>query len=181
MRLVFEQGSFLVVSRQASRSVEDGEISVRVLEDLDAGLDEVSPVALFGDLQDASLVSDGVVVLDLALLLDGEDVAQRPADIVEEGRALFGGGDGELSSECGQEGPGDMAVGLFDGGDAGQAQLLGETPLQGGEEALDASPGLGRVGRNVLDAELAERPSDLRGSCPQTWCKSGGSAPVFAG
>jgi hypothetical protein len=46
-------------------------------------------------------------------------------------------------------------------GDAGQRQLLGQTVLQGAEGALGAPPCLGRIGRNVLDAELGERPADL--------------------
>ena len=94
-------------------------------------------------------------------MLDGEDVTEGAADIGQERRALLGGGDQEAGIEGGQEGVCDIAVGFVDGGDAGQAQLLGEAPLQGAEEALDAAPGLGRVGGNVRDAELAERPANL--------------------
>ena len=68
-----EQLSLLVVAREAARSMEDGEAGVGIFVDLDAGLDEVSPVGLLGDLQDEALVADRIVVLDLAAVLDGED------------------------------------------------------------------------------------------------------------
>ena len=55
------------------------EAGVGIFVDLDAGLDEVSPVGLLGDLQDEALVADRIVVLDLAAVLDGEDVGEpRP-------------------------------------------------------------------------------------------------------
>ena len=60
--------------------MEDGEAGVGIFVDLDAGLDEVSPVGLLGDLQDEALVADRIVVLDLAAVLDGEDVGERAAD-----------------------------------------------------------------------------------------------------
>ncbi len=126
--------------------MEDGEAGVGIFVDPDGCLDEVAAVGLFGDLQGEALVAQGVVVLDLALLLDGEDVGEGAADIGEESRALFGGGNREAGIEGRQEGLGDEAVGLIDAGDAGQAQFLGETPLQGAEEPLDAASGLGRPG-----------------------------------
>ncbi len=126
--------------------MEEGELAVGVFVDLDRCLDEVAAVGLFGDLQGEALVAHGVVVLDLALFLDGEDVGKRAADIGEESRALFGGGNREAVIEGRQEGLGDEAVGRLDAGDAGQAQLLGQTPLQGAEEPLDAPSGPRRPG-----------------------------------
>jgi hypothetical protein len=41
------------------------------------------------------------------------------------------------------------------------ANFLGQAVLQRAEGALGAAPRLGRVGRDVLDAELRERPPDL--------------------
>ena len=52
-------------------------------------------------------------------------------------------------------------VGGLDGGDPGQRQLLGQAVLQGPEGALAAAPGLRRIGRDVADAELLQRPADL--------------------
>ena len=76
---------------------------VGIFVDLDAGLDEVSPVGLLGDLQDEALVADRIVVLDLAAVLDGEDVGERAADIGQKGRARPGGGNREAVIEGGQE------------------------------------------------------------------------------
>jgi hypothetical protein len=56
---------------------------------------------------------------------------------------------------------GDEPVRFFHGGDPGQLELLDQAVLEGGESALRAAPGLGRVGRDVLDAELGQRPADL--------------------
>ena len=117
--------------------MEDGEALVGILDDLDACLDEVAPVLVLGDLQGEALVADAVVVLHLAALLDAKDVVEGASDVRQEGRALLGGLDHELGIEGGQEALCDEAVGLFDGGDGGQAQLLGQALLQDGEGARD--------------------------------------------
>ena len=46
--------------------------------------------------------------------------------------------------------------------DSGQPQLLRQASLPGAKVALAAAPRLRRVGRNHLDAQLAQRPSHLR-------------------
>ena len=46
-------------------------------------------------------------------------------------------------------------------GEAGQAQLLGQAVLEGAEGAFGAAARLGRVGGDVGDAELGQRPADL--------------------
>ena len=53
------------------------------------------------------------------------------------------------------------SIGLGHGGDPGEAQLLGQALLQGPEHALRAAPGLRRIGRDQLDAELRQGPADL--------------------
>jgi hypothetical protein len=53
------------------------------------------------------------------------------------------------------------AVGDRDRGDAGELELLGQPVLERAERTLGATPRLGRVGRDVLDAELGKRPADL--------------------
>ena len=53
------------------------------------------------------------------------------------------------------------AAGLGHVGDAGEPEFLGQALLHGGEHALRAPPGLGRVGGDVLDAELVKRATDL--------------------
>ena len=55
----------------------------------------------------------------------------------------------------------EKAIGLGHGGDPGEAQLLGQALLQGPEHALRAAPGLRRIDRDQLDAELRQGPADL--------------------
>ena len=98
-----EQLSLLVVAREAARSMEDGEAGVGIFVDLDAGLDEVSPVGLLGDLQDEALVADRIVVLDLAAVLDSEDVGERAADIGQKGRARPAAGTEKRSLKAGRK------------------------------------------------------------------------------
>src|SRR6266511_3937759 len=62
----------------------------------------------------------------------------------------------------GQKDLADVAVGRLDVGDAGRPQLLRQPALEGLEQPLHPSARLGRIGRDVLDAELRERPADLR-------------------
>ena len=52
-------------------------------------------------------------------------------------------------------------VGGFDRRDPRQRQFLDEAVLAGAEGALGASAGLGRIGSDVLDAELMEGAADL--------------------
>ena len=52
-------------------------------------------------------------------------------------------------------------VGGLDLGDADQRQLLDQPVLQGAEGTLRATPGLRRVGGDVLDAELVQGAPDL--------------------
>src|SRR5260370_33252667 len=54
------------------------------------------------------------------------------------------------------------SLGGIDVVDAGLRQLLEQTILQRAEHALRATPGLRRIGGNVLDAQPLERPADLR-------------------
>ena len=51
---------------------------------------------------------------------------------------------------------GQPGVGLLDGADAGQPQGLDQTVLQGLEGPLDAAFGLGRVGQDGFDVQLAK-------------------------
>ena len=61
----------------------------------------------------------------------------------------------------GQVGVCDEAVGGFDRCDPRQRQFLDEAVLEGAEGALGAAAGLGRIGSDVLDAELMEGAADL--------------------
>ena len=67
-------------------------------------------MGLLGDLQDEALVADRIVVLDLAAVLDGEDVGERAADIGQKGRARPGGGNREAVIEGGQDPDAEIAL-----------------------------------------------------------------------
>src|SRR5215472_2739294 len=55
----------------------------------------------------------------------------------------------------------DLAVGFVDVADAKQAQLLRQPTLQRAEHALAPPTRLRRVGRDMLDAEVRQRPPYL--------------------
>jgi len=81
--------------------------------------------------------------------------------IGDERRLGVLGRDREARVVLGQVDLREEPVGDLDGGDAGERELLGQAVLQGAERALRTPPRLGRVGRDVLDPELRERPADL--------------------
>ena len=97
----------------------------------------------------------GVVARDDAVLLGAEDVLER-AGKSHEGRAGVRGRAGEAGVVRRPEELLEKAIGLGHGGDPGEAQLLGQALLQGPEHALRAAPGLRRIGRDQLDAELRQ-------------------------
>ena len=79
-----DQASVRLVVGQPTRAVEDRKPAIRVFVHAHAHLDEVTPVALLGNLQHAVLAADRVVLPDHALLLDAQDVVERP-DVGHEG------------------------------------------------------------------------------------------------
>ena len=142
--------------------MEEGEGSVRILMDPDRGLDVVVSGRGGGDLEDAPFVAHGVVAGDRALCAATEDVVDL-AGVFEghEGAVFEFGRGGEAAVVVGQVGVCDEAVGGFDRRDPRQRQFLDEAVLEGAEGALGASAGLGRIGSDVLDAELMEGAADL--------------------
>src|SRR3954467_708254 len=74
---LIDQGSIRLIVGQPARTVEDREPAARVFVNAHGRLDEVAAVALLGDLQHATLVTDRVVVLHHARLLDAQDVVKR--------------------------------------------------------------------------------------------------------
>ena len=100
--------------------------------------------------------------------MPAEDVAPGRGRAGDEGRPRLLGRDGEAGVVRRQVDLGDEAVGGLDRGDAGQRQLLHQPILQGAEGALGAAARLRRIGGDVLDAELGQRPPDLGRLLPQT-------------
>ena len=92
-----------------------------------------------------------------------------------EGAVFEFGRGGEAAIVVGQVGVCDEAVGGFDRRDPRQRQFLDEAVLEGAEGALGAAARLGRIGSDVLDAEL-EGAADLGvlilgdlAACPGVW------------
>ncbi len=84
-----------------------------------------------------------------------------PARIGDEGPLRLLGHDREAGVVLGQIDLLEEPVGGLDGGDPGHRQLLGQAILEGAEGALGSAARFGRVGGDVLDAELRERAADL--------------------
>src|SRR5665213_2016782 len=150
-----------VVVGQTVGAEEDRQRAVGILVDAHGGLDEVRPQRARRDLQTERAPFDGVVVADLAGLLDTEDLAPGTGRVGNEAGAGLLGGDGELRVVGGDVGLGEPAVGGLDPGDPGELQFLRQPVLQGAEGALRAAARFGRVGGDMLDAELPEGAADL--------------------
>ena len=128
---------------------------------VDAGLDEVRAQAAFRQLQPSPGPGDRVVVADRALLDDTENLAPGFGAIRHEGTALLLRRDRKGRVVFGDIVLAQPTVGGLDIVDADEPQLLGQAILQRAEDALRAAPGLRRIGRDVLDAELRQGASDL--------------------
>src|SRR5579863_1965858 len=146
-----------------ARPEEQCDGAIEIASDLDGRLDEVAAQRARLDLQPELLEEDGVVVADDTVLLAAEDLAERAAGPGHEGAAGLARLDGEALIVRRQVGLGDEPVGRLDGVDAGVGELLGQAALEGAEHALRAPACLGRIGGDMADAELSERPPDLGG------------------
>jgi hypothetical protein len=82
--------------------MKDGVGAVGVEVDLDPRLDEMRPQRAWWDLQFQRPVGHAIVVLDLALLLNAQDLVEIHARNRREGRAGLGGGNGEARIMRGQ-------------------------------------------------------------------------------
>ena len=100
---------------------------------------------------------------DLPLLLDAQDLVESDAGDRGKGGALAG----RIDSEAGVVGrkidlP-EEGVGRFDRADPGEPQFLRQPVLRRLERPLGSPSGLRRIGPDVLDPELGQRPSHLGG------------------
>ena len=113
-------------------------------------------------MEPALAVSHGVVTADHALFLATKDVIDL-AGVCEgdEGAVFERRFGGEASVVVGQVALFDEAVCGLDPGDAGEAEFPDEAVLEGAEGALGSAARLGRVGGDVLDAELVQGAADL--------------------
>jgi hypothetical protein len=149
---IFER-SVLVVPADASEPVEEGVGAVGVDVDLDPRIDESRPRRAWWDLQFQPPVGHAIVVLDLALLLNAQDLVEIDARNRREGRAGLGGGHGEAGVVDGQVDLADKGVGRLDRDDPREPELFGsrswsvpnarsERPLAYGVERRPSLDGL---------------------------------------
>jgi hypothetical protein len=142
---------------------ENREGAIEALMDLDARSRIRSPSGIRQDLQLVRAEGHRVVVLDGAQVFeaaDGVEVAvgrQRA-----KGRPSFSGGAGEATIVAGDVG-GEEGVGAGEVADAGEAQFTDQPILESTAHALHATFGLGRRGRDPLDAQFGQRAADLGG------------------
>src|SRR5208282_2366869 len=110
-----------------------------------------------------SAQGDDVVGADHALVMQAQATGQIEAtrQAAEVARGL-GGGAGKALVVVGAEAL-EHGVGLLQGGGAGEAKFADQAVLAGAPGALDTALGLGRVGGDLLDAEVVESPSELGG------------------
>jgi hypothetical protein len=123
--------------------VEDVEGAVEALMEVDAATGVADPLAVGRDVDDQRAQPDGVVVGDVALVLEAEDVVERPSrGPGQPGGGGIGRGNGEAAVV-----PGEVTLedhtGLLLGGGTGEPELAGEAVLERAPEALHPTLGLG--------------------------------------
>ena len=152
-----DERSLLVVAADASGPVKEGVRAVGIDMHLDPRLNEVRPHRALRDLQLQRPVGHAVVVSDLPLLLYAQDLVEFDAWDRGEGRALAGRLDRETGVVRRQVGLAEEGVGVLDGCDPGEPELLDEAVLKRLERPLGATAGLRREGADMLDSKLLER------------------------
>ena len=118
------------------------------------------------DLQLQPVERHAIVVADLTLFLDAKDLGEIDAGDRNERRALLLGLHREPRVMRRDIDIANEAVGGLDRDDPGQRQFLHQTVLQRLEHPLRAAARLRRIGRDVFDAQMSERPADLRQTRP---------------
>jgi hypothetical protein len=139
--------------------------SVMVLPDLDVRLDEMRARRTRRD--------HTIVVADVAFFLNAENLAKIDARDCNKSDALLFGVDGEPRIVSRDVNIPNEGVGGLDRGDPGQHQLLGQTVLQSVEDAFRAPSRLRRIGRDMFDAQMVERPAHLGQARPIDLSASG--------
>jgi hypothetical protein len=123
--------------------VEDVEGAVEALMEVNAAARVADSLSVGRDVHDHCSKPDGVVVGNEALVLEAEDVVERPSPGPgQPGGGGIGRGDREAAVV-----PGEIALedhtGLLLGGGTGEPELAGEAVLERAPEALHPALGLG--------------------------------------
>ncbi len=120
----------------------------------------MAPVSAF-ELHDQVVKAHGVVPINGALVALRKNHLQVPVPAGHERCAALGCGNGEAAVELGDVVLPEKLVGLFQGADSAQPQLLRQPSLPGGEAALRATSRLRRVGRNHIHSQFLHGTAHL--------------------
>ena len=145
----------IVTSEQAAL-VTDAQRAVWELVDVNRTAHEVHALAGGGELQDDGFKSNRVVVAHHALVFGRQQQFQLDSRHRRKGALGLGRGDREATIEVGSEDFLKVAIGLRIGGDAVQAQFLGQAALDGFEGTLAASARLWGAGPDMPDTQRAQ-------------------------
>jgi hypothetical protein len=149
------------VTHRTLRAAPDGVLAAEGVPHGDAQPRAAAPSRRLGELQGDALEADDIVAADDTLGLGGEElievhrVAQR-----DEGAGRIGRRAGELGVVVGKELLAQVGIGGLEGGDPREPELVDQAALEGAVEALDPAAGLGRIARDVVDAEAGQDAAD---------------------
>jgi hypothetical protein len=150
-----------IVVSEALRPAPHGVLAREVTPDGDREPGAGGPPGLFGQLQPDAIEGDDVVLAHRPRLFLAEDLLEIRRPEGHEGAGGIARGAGEGRVVVRDEPLAQIRVGPGDGGDLGDAQLVDEAILQRAVEPLDPAARLGRIGRDVFDAEPREGTADL--------------------
>src|SRR5919206_598657 len=149
-----------VIARQAPWTMEQRKRAILILVHPNPHLHIVLPMPALRDLKLKARVAHRVVPPDDPILLNTKDarqVAHKRHERVPRLRRL----DRKARVVLGHIDFGQVAVGVRHVINPGQAQHLRQAALERAEHPLHPAPALRAVGRDVLDAELLQSPTDL--------------------
>src|SRR5918911_1120312 len=149
-----------VIARQAPWTMEQRKRAILIRVHPNPRLHIVLPMPALRDLKLKARVAHRVVPPDNPILLNtkhARQVAHKRHECVPRLRRL----DRKARVVLGHIDFGQVAVGLLYGVDPGQPQHLRQAALERAEHPLHPAPSLRAVGRDVLDAELLQSPTNL--------------------
>ena len=157
-----QRGAAGGIQAEPSGPAPDREAAIEMPADGDPSPGPGWPARLLRQLQADGVEAHGVVGGDDPLIFLAQDLVE--IDIAErhEGGRRIGGRVAEPRVVVGHEPLAQIGIGGLERGDAGQAQFIDEPVLQRAIEPLAAAAGLGRVGADMLDPQVRERPADVR-------------------
>src|SRR5207244_780130 len=149
------------VAATTVRPVTKTQSSVQVLVRSHAATGKTASPLHRLDLQSQVQKADGVIAVDGALELQGEDTLEVTLGARHKGASPLRRRHLEAAIELRRIALLQKAIGLGQGGASGQPQLLRQASLPGSEVALTAAPRLRRISGNHANPEFAQRPSHL--------------------